>query len=61
MFRVKHVEKKYINKTFRFPASLMQKLEKTADENNVSVNELMRQCAEYALEDMECGEENAEG
>lgn len=53
MFRVKHAEKKYINKTFRFPASLMQKLEKVADENNVSVNELMRQCAEYALGDME--------
>jgi hypothetical protein len=57
MFRVKHVEKKYINKTFRFPASLMQKLEKTADENDVSVNELMRQCAEYALGDMEHGED----
>jgi hypothetical protein len=53
MFQVKLVEKKYINKTFRFPASLMHKLEKVADENDVSVNELMRQCAEYALGDME--------
>lgn len=57
MFRVKHAEKKYINKTFRFPSSLMQKLEKTADENDVSVNELMRQCVEYALGDMERGED----
>jgi hypothetical protein len=55
MFRVKHVEKKYINKTFRFQETLMQKLEKTADENDVSVNELMRQCAEYALGNMERG------
>ena len=57
MFKVKHVEKKYINKTFRFPASLMQKLEKTADENDISVNELMRQCAEYALGDLEHGKD----
>lgn len=57
MFRIKQAEKKYINKTFRFPESLMQKLEKTADENDVSVNELMRQCAEYALGDMERGED----
>ncbi len=60
MFMVKHEEKKYINKTLRFPASLMQELEKTADENDVSVNELMRQCAEYALGNMERGEDGRE-
>ena len=60
MFRVKHVEKKYINKTLRFPVALMHKLEKVADENNVSVNELLRQCAEYALGNMERGEDGGE-
>jgi predicted DNA-binding protein len=41
-----------INKTFRFPAELMEKLEKIAARNRISVNALLRQMAEYAIEEM---------
>ncbi len=47
MFTVKKTE--YINKTFRIPKELSQKLEELAQEKNVSVNNLVVQCCEYAL------------
>ena len=47
MFTVKKTE--YINKTFRIPKELSLKLEELAQEKNVSVNNLVIQCCEYAL------------
>ena len=41
------------NKTFRFPTELLARLDVVAKKNNVSVNALLRQMAEYALADME--------
>jgi hypothetical protein len=52
MFEVKHADK-CVNKTFRFPESLLTRLAKIADDNGISTNELLRQCAEYALSQME--------
>ena len=42
-----------VNKTFRFPATLLDKLEEIAKRNDISVNSLVMQMAEYALANME--------
>ena len=41
-----------VNKTFRFPQELLDQLEQVAREKNVSVNNLVKQCCEYALGDL---------
>lgn len=51
MFSVKKQE--MITKTFRIPNDLLQKLEMIAQKNGVSVNNLVIQCCEYALENLE--------
>ena len=51
MFRVKQTEE-MINKTFRLPQSLLDELAKIAEHEKVSVNNLVRQCCEYALQNM---------
>ena len=50
MFNVKKTE--HVNKTFRLPAELVKKLEIVAQEKNVSLNNLIVQCCEYALENL---------
>ncbi len=50
MFKVKKTE--YINKTFRLPLELTQKMENIAQEKHVSLNNLVVQCCEYALNSM---------
>jgi predicted HicB family RNase H-like nuclease len=54
MFHVKKPE--YVNKTFRMPAELVKKLEVVAQEKNVSLNNLIVQCCEYALENIDKSE-----
>lgn len=51
MFRVKKTE--YINKTFRLPLELVEKMEILAQNGDVSLNNLVIQCCEYALENLE--------
>ena len=51
MFQVRQTEE-MINKTFRLPANLLERLAKIADAEKVSVNNLVRQCCEYALGNM---------
>jgi len=46
-----------INKTFRFPLSLVLKLQDLAQAKNVSLNNLVIQCCEYALANIEKDEE----
>lgn len=40
------------NKTIRMPDELIQKLEKVADTKDISFNQLVIQCCEYALNDL---------
>lgn len=47
MFKVKKIE--YINKTLRLPIDLVKKLELIAQSKGVSLNNLVIQCCEYAL------------
>lgn len=47
MFKVEKPE--MINKTFRLPLGLVQRLQKIAQDKGVSLNNLVMQCCEYAL------------
>ena len=50
MFEVKKA--KSSNKTIRMPDELIEKLQYIADKNDISFNQLVVQCCEYALNDM---------
>ena len=52
MFTVKK-EEPTITKTFRFPKALLDKLDKVAEENGISANNLLKQMAEYVLTEMD--------
>ncbi len=47
MFNVKKIE--YVNKTFRMPMELVKELEIIAQDQKISLNNLVVQCCEYAL------------
>ena len=51
MFKVKKTE--MVNKAFRMPVELVKKLDRLAGEKDVSVNNLVIQCCEYALDNLE--------
>ena len=51
MFKIDKEEK--VTKTFRISKSFYDKLSTIAQEEGVSVNNLIVQCCEYALEDFE--------
>lgn len=50
-FRIQKPE--MINKTFRMPAELVEKMQTVAQNQNVSLNNLVIQCCEYALKNLE--------
>ena len=52
MFVVKH-DPAMVNKTFRLPVSLVEELDRVAKSRGVSMNNLVRQCCEYALSDLQ--------
>ena len=54
MFKVKKTE--HVNKTFRLPTDLVKRLEVVAQNKNVSLNNLVVQCCEYALENIDSSE-----
>ena len=51
MFKIKKTE--HINKTFRLPVELVEKMEKLAQNRGISLNNLVVQCCEYALDNIE--------
>lgn len=50
MFEIKKPETS--NKTFRLPVDLIQRLESVAQQNGVSMNYLVMECCEYALNNL---------
>lgn len=44
------------NKTIRMPDELIERLEKLAAQNDISFNQLVIQCCEYALKDLKLDE-----
>ena len=49
-FKIKKQE--YVNKTFRITKELNDRLSEVAQRENVSVNELVVQCCDFALSNM---------
>lgn len=49
MFQIE--KKEYVNKTFRIPKELADHLAVVAQEESISMNELVIQCCTYALND----------
>ena len=41
-----------LNKTFRMPAELVSRLQEVAQEQDISMNNLVVQCCEYALNNL---------
>lgn len=52
MFKVRHNEET-TNRTFRFPKWLMDKMSELAQQEDVSLNNFVVQCCEYAVENFE--------
>lgn len=50
MFKIEKAE--MINKTFRLPATLVHELQRIAQIENISLNNLVKQCCEYALKNL---------
>ena len=62
MFKVQKIE--YTNKTFRLPTELVKDMENIAQNKGVSLNNLVIQCCEYALANLEqtsSDQENKDG
>lgn len=57
MFRVRKTEET-VNRCFRLPQSLFDKMTVIAQNENVSLNSFVVQCCEYAIEHFEKTEEN---
>ncbi len=50
MFEIKKEE--YVNKTFRMPVELVKDLETLAQQEKISLNNLVMQCCRYALDNL---------
>lgn len=57
MFKIQKGFGETVTKTFRIPVGLAETLEKLAFENDLSVNQLVVQCLEYAIADLEESED----
>ena len=55
-FRIQKIE--YVNKTFRMPKTLVDELGLVAQESDISVNELVIQSCQYALENLVIDKKN---
>ena len=53
MFKVEKDYDEYQNKTFRIPTDIIKELETVACNNHISVNRLVIQCLQYALNDLD--------
>lgn len=51
MFKIKKIESS--NKTIRMPNDLIEELEKLATTNDISFNQIVIQCCQYALENLD--------
>ena len=51
MFKIEKPE--MVNKTFRLPLELVERMQKIAQNEGVSLNNLIVQCYEYALKNLE--------
>ena len=52
MFKIPK-EDSTVSKSFRLPIKLMEEMETLAQNNNISLNRLVKECLIYAMENME--------
>lgn len=52
MLVIKEEYNEYVNKTFRLPGKIVEVLEEVADDKNSSLNKVVIQCLEFAIENM---------
>ena len=57
LFRPKKAEEQ-INKTFRYPVSLIDKMSVIAQKENISLNNFVVQCCEFAIEHLDTPSKN---
>lgn len=50
MFKLDRQE--FVNKTFRLPLALVEELQELAQRKNMSLNQLVIRCCDYALSDL---------
>lgn len=60
MFKLQKGYNEYVTKTFRLPKEFVEQLEKLAFDNNLSLNQLVIQCLQYAINDLDTEEEKNE-
>ncbi len=53
MFKLQKGYSEYVTKTFRLPKEFVEQLEKIAFENNLSLNQLVIQCLQYAIDNLD--------
>lgn len=53
MFKLQKGYSEYVTKTFRLPKEFVEQLEKLAFDNNLSLNQLVIQCLQYAINDLD--------
>ena len=53
MLVIKKEYNEYINKTFRLPTEIVDTLENVAKDKNSSLNKVIIQCLEFAIENMD--------
>ena len=54
-FKIKKQE--YENRTFRLPVELLEQLNKLASDKNISLNQLVVQCCEYEIDNLDDSEQ----
>ena len=54
-FKIKKQE--YENRTFRLPVELLEQLNKLSADKNISLNQLVVQCCEYAIDNLDDSEQ----
>ncbi len=59
MFKVRKVEDS-VNRTIRFPKSLLENMSEIAQQEKVSLNSFVVQCCEYAINDMDSNSKKSE-
>ena len=57
MFKLQKGYNEYVTKTFRLPKEFVEQLEKLAFDNNLSLSQLVIQCLQYAINNLDTGEE----
>lgn len=58
MFKLQKGYEEYVTKTFRLPKEFVDELEKIAFENNLSLNQLVIQCLNYSIDNLDISSED---